>query len=461
MSVEPSSSAASAGDPGPVPVAGHGASVAWDLLYGALALAGFPYLLWRRYARGKDREGWDQKLGRVPERPPHPRRVWIHAVSVGEARAAQVLDAALRREVPGAEVVFSTTTPTGQSVARDLYGAERVFYYPFDFSRSVRRALDRVKPRLIVLMELEVWPNLTAEAVARGIPVVVVNARLTERSARNYRRAWALLGPSFRRVRRWLAQSDEYAQRLESLGVAAERIEAAGNIKYDAVETKALTDAERAAAREAQGFPPDARVLIGGSTHPGEEAALLAAYRLLRERFPGLRLILTPRHPHRLDEVQREIAAQGFPCVRRSDLKARGAEAYAALAPEDRARAVVLVDTMGELRGLYRAAEVAFIGGSLIPHGGQNVMEPAGMGLPTVYGPHMHNFAEAVEILKGCNGSVQVPDAAALPGAFGKLFADPAASHALGERARAAFLARQGATKRCVGYLKGLLDAAK
>jgi 3-deoxy-D-manno-octulosonic-acid transferase len=432
--------------------------VAWDLLYAGLCVVGSPYLLWRRLARGKDREGWRQKLGHSPERPAHPRRIWIHAVSVGEARAAQVLDRSIRQEIPDAEVVFSTTTPTGQAVARELYGAERVFYYPLDFSRAVRRALDHVRPRLIVLMELEVWPNLTAEAAARGIPVLVVNGRLTERSARRYGRVWALVGPAFRRVRHWLVQSDEYAQRLRALGVAPERIEVAGNIKYDAVETRAPSESERAAARTAQGFAPAARVLIGGSTHPGEETALLAAYRSLREKCPGLRLILTPRHPHRQEEVDREITSGGCPCVRRSAIKASGEKAYAGLAPEDRARAVVLADTMGELRDLYRAADVAFIGGSLIPHGGQSVMEPAGLGLPTVYGPHMHNFSEAVEILKGCEGSLQVPDAAALPAALVRLLADPAAARAMGERARAAFLQRQGATRRCTACLKSLLE---
>lgn len=437
---------------------GPGAARGWDALYAALVLFGLPYFLYRRLVLRKDLEGRREKWGHLPERPPHPRRLWIHTVSVGEALAAQPLARALRERIPGVELVFSTTTQTGQSVARKLYGEASVFYYPLDFSIAVRRSLDRVKPALLVLLELEVWPNLTAEARARGIPVVVVNGRISPRSFRRYLRAAWLLGASFRRVRHWLVQTEEYAQRLRLLGVEERRIEVAGNLKYDDVETRPIGPRERAAARQALGLPEGAQVLLGGSTHPSEEAALLEAYRELRAKFPGLRLALAPRHPHRLVDVEKEIEAHGFGCLRRSMLKEQGAAAWARLPEAARAAAVVLIDTMGELKQLYRAADVAFVGGSLIPHGGQSVMEPAGLGLPAVYGPHMANFAEAVAILKAADGGVMLERGAAdLPAALEKLLADPAAAKALGGRAREAFLKRQGAAARCVEYLSALL----
>ena len=446
-------------DLGPVPK-GPGAGKGWDLLYAILMSAGFPVLLWRRFVRRKDLEGRREKRGYVLDRPPHPQRVWIHAVSMGEALACGVLVKALRKEIPGAEIVFSTTTQTGQEVVRKNYGAEHCFYYPYDFSGCVRRCLDRVKPALVVLMELEVWPNLTAECAARSIPVVVVNGRISDKSFGRYLRFAFLLRPAFRRVRRWLMQTEDYAARAQAIGVEPARVEVSGNIKYDSVDTQPLTPESRAEARAMLGLPADARVILGGSTHPSEETALLAAYQRLSKKIKKLRLVLVPRHPHRHQPVEQEITASGLPCVRRSKIKAQGDAVFAGLHAEDRARAVVLVDTMGELNQLYRAADVAFVGGSLLPHGGQNVMEPAGMGLPTVYGPHMYNFSEAVKILCEVNGGVMVKDADELAAALERLLASPDAANALGARAREAFLKRQGATAKCVGYLKTLVRAS-
>ncbi|GMV82276.1 MAG: 3-deoxy-D-manno-octulosonic acid transferase [Planctomycetota bacterium] len=444
-------------DPGPPEGVGTGASLGFDLLYATAAILGAPLLCYRRWVLKKDLHGGAQKRGHLPDRPAHVQRIWIHAVSVGEAKATHVLYKALKSELPGVEIVFSTTTDTGQEVARKLYGEASVFYYPLDFSRCVRRALDRTKPALVVLMELEVWPNFTAECAARGIPIVVLNARITERSARRYARGWWLLGRSFLRVRRWLAQSDEYAGRLRELGVDASRIEVAGNIKYDDVDTAPPPAEARQALRRAMGLAQNAQVWIGGSTHPSEEAALLGVYRLLREKHPRLRLILCPRHPHRLPEVEREIASHGLAVLKRSILKAQGLSALDGMPAERLDSAVILVDTMGELKQLYTAADLAFVGGSLIPHGGQSVMEPAGLGLACVYGPYMQNFAEAVLLLKEADGARMVDDAEGLRETLEKLLADPEAAHALGVRAREALLKKQGATARCVEYLKTLL----
>ncbi|MCZ7646659.1 MAG: 3-deoxy-D-manno-octulosonic acid transferase [Planctomycetota bacterium] len=444
-------------DPGPPEAQSTGAGWGFDVLYAVLAVLYAPMLLYRRLILRKDRFGGRQKRGHVPQRPEHPKRIWIHAVSVGEAKATNVLAKQLALDLPGAEVVFSTTTDTGQEVAKKLYGEERVFYFPLDFSRCVKRALDRVRPSLVILMELEVWPNFTAECAKRGIPVVVLNGRMTERSAARYRRGLWLVGSSFRRVRRWLMQDEAYAERILGMGVDPARVEVAGNVKYDDVETE-LEPGRREAVRRELGLAEDAQVLIGGSTHPTEEAALLGACRLLKPKYPRLRLILCPRHPHRLAEVEKEIAAHGHAVLKHSAVKARGPAALEELPEPARGDAVVLIDTMGELTRLYAGADIAFVGGSLIPHGGQNVMEPAGLGLACVYGPYMQNFGEAALILRDCDGAKLVEHAEALRATLDLLLSDAGGARAMGSRARAAFLQRQGATERCVGYIRKLLE---
>lgn len=435
----------------------RGAGNGWDVVYGALLIAFTPWLAYKSLRTGKYRRGWKERLGHVPPRPSHPARVWFHGVSVGETLAAESPAAALKELAPEAEVVFSATTDTGLAVARKTHGEDHAFRFPLDFSRPVRRAFDHVQPALIVLMELEVWPNFTAEAARRGIPVVVVNGRITARSARRYRLAWPLLRASFRRVRLWLMQSEEYAARLRELGVEERRIIVSGNVKYDAVDTTPPPPEERAALRKDLGLEPAHAVLIGGSTHPGEEKALLDACNLLQEQHPALRLILVPRHPERLAGVEEEIKVAGHTCIRLSTLREHGAEKTRQKAVTGHAPPVLLVDTMGELGRLYRAADFAFVGGSLIPHGGQNVMEPAGIGLPVVFGPHMHNFTEAVEILTQADGARQVSAGTELPGVLEEWLKDPAAARLTGEKAAAALQKRQGASKYVAEYLKLLL----
>jgi len=424
-----------------------------DLLYGLAGLLLVPYFLYRRFIKRKQSAGLSRKLGLAPVREAGRKRVWIHAVSVGEAAAAETLIKALRAEIPGIDIVVSTTTVTGQDVAAKKYGAENVFFYPLDFSFAVKRALDSVQPTVLVLMELEVWPNMTAVCEKRGIPVIVVNGRVTERAAARYKRFWFLVGPSFKRVKHWLAQTEEYAARLRELGVDEGRIEIAGNIKYDAIDT-VLQAGEREQLRAKLGLSIDAPVLLGGSTHPSEEAELLKACKDLRRWLPELRLILVPRHPERAPDVEKEIVQAGFTPVKLSALRTGVAPPL----PDgiDAGRTVLLVDVVGELKGMYKIADAAFIGGSLIPHGGQNIMEPCGLGVPALHGPHMHNFNDAMEILRGCNGSIEV-SRDSLGVELGNVFRDLGAYRRMAGRAREAFLQRQGATGRTVGYLKTLM----
>ncbi len=449
------------GDPGGIPRTG-GASRLLDLLYFSAALALIPYFLYRKLIKRKLSAGLSAKLGNVITRSQNRQRVWIHAVSVGEAQAAEPLVKQLREAQPNLDVVVSTTTVTGQEVARKRFGGENVVYYPHDFSFSVKRFLDRIHPDVIVLMELEVWPNMTAEAVARGIPIIVANARVTERSARRYRRFWFLAGGAFLRVRRWLAQSDEYAKRLKELGVDSKRIEVCGNIKYDAIKTRMPQRDERENRRGTYGIPLDAVVLIGGSTHRTEEGELIRAYMRLREsREANLRLILVPRHPERTKEVLGEIQTAGLRAICFSQIRERGIEAcLAELDKTQRNAWVLLIDTVGELGNMYAISDIAFVGGSLIPHGGQNVMEPCGMGLPIVHGPHMHNFNEAMDLLRACNGSVQVTRET-LYAALENLVKNRASANAMAERGRNEFLKQQGGVKTTVDRITALLATVR
>ena len=419
------------------------------MLYSLAGMLLTPYFIARRI-KGKLTAPFALKMGDVPARAEGLPRIWIHAVSVGEAQAAEPLVTALRAAIPDVDIVVSTTTVTGQDVARKRFGADNVVYYPHDFSFAVKQFLDRVRPDVIVLMELEVWPNMTAEAVHRGIPIIVSNARITERSSRRYRKFWFLAGPAFLRVSHWLAQSQEYADRLISLGVDPARIEMAGNIKYDAIKTRIPDAAERSAGRALLRIPDSATVLLGGSTHPSEEAALLNTYRELRAGHPSLRLILVPRHPERGPSVAAEIAAAGLAAVRVTEIQESGIDACLAGVPAERRDDwVLLVDTVGELGKMYALSDIAFVGGSLIPHGGQNVMEPCGMELPVVHGPHMHNFNEALELLRSCDGSVQVTRET-LTAALAALLNDREKAREMGKRAREIFVRQQGATGRTV-----------
>ncbi len=425
----------------------------FDLAYYVLAPIMVPlYLvkLWR--ARRPIAPVWDRLSGPFLEKGEKPR-VWVHAVSVGEALAARTLVEALERELPGHEVVVSASTETGRDVAARTYGGSRVFPCPLDLSGSVRKAFDSVRPALIVLMELEIWPNLLAEAERRGVPVAVVNGRLSERAGRRYVRWGGLLRGTVRRVGLFCVQTQAYAERFKAIGAPADRVEVTGSMKYDAVSAGRVSAEERGATRRRLGLPSEARVVVGGSTHPGEEVTLLGAVEKLRARFPDLRAVVVPRHTNRVGKLVPEIGAAGWKVRLRSEMGAGSALMRASQAADE----VLVVDTMGELGDLYKTADAVFVGGSLIPHGGQNMMEPAALGLPVLYGPHTANFTETVALLEKAGGARTVANAAELESALDELLGDPDRRRAMGEAGRDAILGAQGATERNAALLKDLL----
>ncbi len=425
----------------------------FDLAYFAAAPLIVPlYLakLWR--ARRPIAPLWDRLGGPFLEPCKEPR-IWVHAVSVGEALAARTLVEALSAGFPEHHVAVSASTETGRDVALRLYGNTNAFPSPLDLSGPVQKAFDSVRPELLVLMELEVWPNLVAEAARRKVPVAVVNGRITERSARSYVRLRPFFRGTMERIGLFAVQTQVYAERFKAIGAPGARVKVTGSMKYDAVSAAAVSAADRERMRRRLALPADALVLVGGSTHPSEELALLGAAAGLRERFPALRVVLVPRHTNRVGKLVPEVKSAGWQVRLRSGMSAGAALMREAQKPDE----VLVVDTMGELADVYRAADLAFLGGSLIPHGGQNMMEPAALGLPVLYGPHTGNFTETVALLNRSGGGRTVGGGDALKEALAELFSDEARRRERGEAGRLALLEAQGATARNVELLKELM----
>ncbi len=382
---------------------------AWllNLAYLVLLVCFLPMILYRVVVRGKYRTGWDQKLwGHVPPREGNRPCLWFHAVSVGEVLQLQPLIDGLTRRNDDLEIVISTTTVTGFDVALKQYPGRHVVYYPFDFSWAVSEALSRIRPSAIVLVELELWPNFVFAAAERGIPVVLVNGRISERSFRGYWHIRPLMRAILKNIAVLAVQSDTYALRLIDLGADPARIHVTGSIKFDRVETD-RGNPRTAELRRAFGLGESDRVFIAGSTQAPEERYALESYRQLRTQFPDLRLILVPRHKERFDEVadlvEREFA---LPLLRRSHQRnvsePRKGDQAASPPP------VILLDTLGELSFCWGLADIAFVGGSLTKRGGQNMIEPAGFGAAVLFGPNTWNFKDVVDLLLSQEAAVVV-----------------------------------------------------
>lgn len=415
----------------------------------ALALLVYgPVLLWRLGTDRRHRQSLRERMGGVRRFPPSPPVVWIHGVSVGEIKAASNFIARLRRARPDLQLVVSSTTPNGHHVARQEYPDLPVVFYPLDFGPFPGRALDRIRPQCVLLMELEIWPNFLQSAHHRGIPVAIINGRISEKTFRGYRRLSGLL-PQLDLIHTYCVQDRVYQERLCQLGVASDRVHVTGNMKYDSVVMGQHRDA--AAGLRSWLAPAGEQVVVAGSTHADEELWVLQA---LREAAAGrpVRLVLVPRHPERAAAILEQLAAAGAVVVR-----------WSACAAERRPLppgALVLVDTIGHLQKFYAACDLAFVGGSLIPHGGQNMLEPAAQGRATVFGPHTTNFRRDVELLLAADAVVQVADRAGLAAAFRRLLADDAARDRLGQRALLVIAQNQGATARTLELVAPLLGGA-
>ena len=411
-----------------------------NLAYVALLLAVSPVLLYRRWVHGKYRDGWSEKLwGRLPERDGSRPCLWLHAVSVGEVLQLRPLMNLLTAQRPGWDFVITTTTRTGLDVAKKEFAQHTVCYCPLDFSWAVRRAIARLKPSAIVLVELELWPNLVLTANRLGVPLALINGRVSEKSFRGYRRIRPLIARLLSGFELLAVQNEEYADRLRTLGAPSERLHLTGSIKFDGVKSD-RSNAKTSELRQFFGLRSDERVFIAGSTQAPEESLALDTWQALRSEFPSLRLILVPRHKERFDEVAALVTSRGLTLQRRSnDVRGDGD--------------VLLLDTLGELGACWGLAEIAFVGGSLTQRGGQNMLEPAAFGAAVLFGPNTWNFRDIVEQLLARDAARVVRSADELTATVRTLLRDSAEVRDLGSRARDFVATQQGAAARTVDLL--------
>jgi 3-deoxy-D-manno-octulosonic-acid transferase len=419
-----------------------------NLLYLVAILVASPYLLYAAIRYGKYREGWREKfLGGVPLRSGKNRCIWLHAVSVGEVNLLAPLIARWEALYPDWECVISTTTLTGFALARKRYAPRTIFYCPLDFTWSVRRAIRRMRPDLLVLAELELWPNLVAAAKRTGAKVAIVNGRLGEKSLRGYQRIGFLAKRTLAQVDLIATQNEEYAARFRQLGAIPPAVAVTGSIKFDG----ALTDRKNPATRRLAalaGIHDSDQVFLAGSTQEPEESLAVNVLLRLKPAHPDLRLILVPRHPERFEEVARMLDKCGLPWQRRSTIESAG------LNPQAR---ILLVDVIGELAAWWGTAAVAFVGGSLGKRGGQNMIEPAAYGAAVSFGPNTWNFRDVVTLLLSRDAAVVVKDGEQMESFVRRCLEDSPYAQSLGQNARSLVLEQLGATEKTVELLSRLV----
>lgn len=429
------------------------------VIYSVLTLVGFilvsPYFVYQAIRHKKYVGSLRQRLGYLPItlNVDAEESIWIHAVSVGEALTARAIIPGLKARYPRLRLYVSTTTMAGQQVARkQLPQVDGVFYFPFDWAFIVRRTLRIVKPRLFVMVETEIWPNLLRICRERDVRTLVINGRV---SARSYPRD-RLVRPFFRRVLgdvdRFCVQSDESMRRLQELGGDPGRMTVTGSLKFDSVPLPAVMAHGRPREPVLRFFrvPPARVVIVAGSTMRSEESAVLRAFARIKTLSPGALLVLAPRHPERFDEVERLAREEGFDTARRTALL---------IDVEPRAD-IVILDTLGELAPLYQVATAVFVGGSLADYGGHNILEPAVFGKPIVFGPHMQNFKEIADAFIASGAAVQVRSERELDTALRSLVSDPARRAGLGAAARALVEANRGAKDKTLAVIADLLPPA-
>ncbi|MXV06117.1 MULTISPECIES: lipid IV(A) 3-deoxy-D-manno-octulosonic acid transferase [unclassified Xanthomonas] len=392
------------------------------------------HLVWRGFRVRQYFQRWDERYASYAQACGRPR-VWLHAVSVGEVNVAAPVVNALRAQRPDIRWVITTITPTGSERVRALWGdALDHVYLPYDVPGSVGRFLQHFRPSLALILETELWPNMLFGCRDRGIPVYVLNARLSARSLRGYRVLRPLIGRALRTVTCVAAQSQEDAERFVALGARAEQVRALGNLKFDIAAPAHLPDVV-AAFRER--VPATRLVWIAASTHDGEEAAVIEMHRQLRRQWPDLLLLWAPRHPERFAKVEALARDQGWRVATRRQQQWPGAD-----------DAVFVIDTLGELMGFYACAQVAFVGGSLQPIGGHNLLEPAAVGTPSVTGPHLHNFSEISRRMREAGAVAICEDAGAVCAALQSLLADAEARKRMAEAGCALVANGRGALQR-------------
>lgn len=426
-----------------------------DLVYLLAGIAYSPVIIYRAIRHKRYRTGWAQRFGRITRKDRALKKcIWLHAVSVGEVNAARTVIEELENKFPDFTIVISTTTDTGFARANALFGDKlQVFYFPFDLSWIMRRAFHKIRPAICLLMEQEVWPNFVHFARQLDVPVVVVNGRISDKGFARYKKVKPIAKMIWQKVTLVLAQTDEYAQRFITIGAPGKNVIVTGSLKYDTAQTEDKVDG--ADALSSQLNIGDERLWIAGATGPGEEKIILDVFRSLtdQQQFNDLRLAIVPRKPERFDEVAQLIEDAGLAFVRYSAIKNTDARC-----PEK--TAVILGDTMGDLRKFYSLATIIIVGRSLVPMGGSDMMEAAALGKCTIFGPHAFNFRQTVDALVKDEGAILVRDGQELLQMMQKCLADVDFAEKIGRNGREVIKKNQGATTKTIEQITKFLKSA-
>ena len=415
----------------------------YDLILYLSALFLVPYYLYRGLRYGKTRRGIRERLGAYAQdfcQLLQGRQViWVHAVSVGETRAAIPLIKALRQRYPDALLILSNVTETGREIATGVAEIDHYIFFPFDLRWIVRKVLHIIRPAIVILVETEIWPNFVLEARRQNIPVVLVNGRISDRSFPRYRMARKVLLPILDSISDFCMQSEQDSRRIRHLGAAAGRVQVTGNLKFD-IQPPQIDFSELGTLRNNLKLPDNVRIWVAGSTHDGEEKQLVTVYQKLRQTCPELFLILVPRHPERCRQVQEELAKLEIAAILRSTL----ATLNRALQPGE----VMVVDTLGEMLKFYALADMVFVGGSLVNIGGHNLLEASLLKKPVLYGSHMQNFKEIARLVRATHAGLQVTNTDELYLQMRILLENPDEARLIGENGHHLLEANRGATQR-------------
>jgi 3-deoxy-D-manno-octulosonic-acid transferase len=416
-------------------------------------------VLYRVIKHKRYRTGWAQRFGKIARRSPEKQCIWLHAVSVGEVNAAKTIVKELQNRFPDFEIVISATTDTGFAQANALFGQKlQVFYFPFDISWMMQRAFENIRPAMCLLMELEVWPNFVQIAEQLNVPVIIINGRISDRGFAGYKRVKPLAKTIFRKVTLVLAQTEEYARRFRELGCPDEKVIVTGSIKYD---TAQITDkVESADTLAAQLHLNGKRLWVAGATGDNEEQIILDVYSrlIMQKELSDLRLAIVPRKPERFDEVAGLIKEKGFSLIRYSELKKKATETTEKSSIINRQSSIVILgDTMGDLRKFYSLASVIFVGRSLVPMGGSDMMEAAALGKCTIFGPYAFNFKQAIYALLAGNGAIMVKDKEELLKALQKCLLESAYADKIARNGQEVIRKNQGATQKSVEEILKLI----
>lgn len=415
----------------------------YDLINLLIALIYLPIYLFK----GKFHSGFRARFGILPRDLSLDKPIWIHAVSVGEAMSIKGLVQGIRKLYPQKKLIFSTVTPTGNKIAKDIsQKGDLVTYLPLDLSFIVRKTLNLIRPEIFIIAETEIWPNMISCLFKMNIPVIVVNARISDSSFKGYSRIKFLLKPVLNKVSLFCAQTELDAERLLSLGLHKDKVKVTGNMKFD---IKDCTDPKKdfSDLKNKLGLGAKNKLFIAGSTHPGEEDIILRAYKDLLKEFPSLRLLIAPRHPERTTEINNIAQSFSFKPIPISSLEAKKNNT----ASDE----VFILDTIGELVSYYNIGDIIFVGGSLIKKGGHNILEPAALGKPVIFGQHMFNFRDIADLFIKNKAGIVVNDLEQLKKSIAELLLDPIKADELSGRAKELILQNKGATERNLKLIQG------